>query len=696
MTMMIKVVVVLVLALGAYGYDYKQLNGPPSEFESHRIPNSANGANFQTTANSLFTFGRQSGNLLTYTQDVVVDSSTGFTVSLLTPNIENTVATMIDPSGNAVDMKAHQQTTYWPVGDGVAEDLGYIYSFKNPAVGIYKITISLTATEEEFEEMLSKSTAPASTNGILLIWNESTDDVYSQLQSYSALTKGDDVGVSSGMYSTKSNLDLLKNVGHVPTFLKDVVSTALLTVRFPNGTFVDFPMHDDGLHGDNLANDGMFGGLFNADVEGVYFMQATLSGTNEDGVSFLRSTEQAVQIVPKSITLTGQVDVDFDMRNQRVVFEIEVEESSLLFDSDAASYQAYLEVSGTQLFTNTIVPIAWTSALVIPRTSSFGRNGAVVHLETDLKWLVEAKALPPFQLNNIVLKEVNSFDPVSMTSAAHTVSMTPEVFAAINASTTVLGATHKIGEHDEQMRFGVRPMHLRKDGKNNLTSPDAQHNLVLLHGYCTKKNPWIASSSVFENGIYFKDFEQSRSHDTFAKLVLDFAASEGSDSYALIGHSQGGIVSTHILNYYWSGVDANGSGRRVQALGSPFQGNSGAGMWAEVLKLLGGCGDNEDLTRDGSLLWLSGLSSEVASQVYFYTTQYDKGGLFGKGYCNTLTNAVLKSPNDGVTENEYAPLPGGNHVNNYVGECHIEDMNWPASYLNESRNKEMNAAAARP
>lgn len=137
--------------------------------------------------------------------------------------------------------------------------------------------------------------------------------------------------------------------------------------------------------------------------------------------------------------------------------------------------------------------------------------------------------------------------------------------------------------------------------------------------------------------------------------------------------------------------------RKLQSLGTPYQGNSGAGFWAEVLDSLdeNGCGSQEDLTRDGAQMWLSGIASHAAENMYYYTTQYDKGGLFGKGYCNKLTNAVLSSPNDGVTENAYADLEGGNFQGNTVGQCHIDGMNWPASYLDVERNKEMNAAAAR-
>jgi hypothetical protein len=54
-----------------------------------------------------------------------------------------------------------------------------------------------------------------------------------------------------------------------------------------------------------------------------------------------------------------------------------------------------------------------------------------------------------------------------------------------------------------------------------------------------------------------------------------------------------------------------------------------------------GCGRNQDMTTDGAALWYAGISTASIAQANYYTTQYDKGGLFGEGWCNMLTNAML-------------------------------------------------------
>ena len=54
-----------------------------------------------------------------------------------------------------------------------------------------------------------------------------------------------------------------------------------------------------------------------------------------------------------------------------------------------------------------------------------------------------------------------------------------------------------------------------------------------------------------------------------------------------------------------------------------------------------GCGSNNDMSVDGAVLWYAGISAASVAQTNYYTTPYDKGGLFGGGWCNMLTNALL-------------------------------------------------------
>lgn len=161
----------------------------------------------------------------------------------------------------------------------------------------------------------------------------------------------------------------------------------------------------------------------------------------------------------------------------------------------------------------------------------------------------------------------------------------------------------------------------------------------------------------------------------------------------MLGHSQGGIVSLHTLNHYWTALDAAAAGgRKIQSVGSPYYGNSGMATFGGLLELLGGCDTNFDLSLDGAALWMAGISAASLAQTNFYVTEYKPGFLAS---CNALVNLVLNKPNDGVAETKYSVLTSGNNHGITQGECHVPDMKFPPAYWNKGRNAIMNSNAAR-
>jgi len=182
------------------------------------------------------------------------------------------------------------------------------------------------------------------------------------------------------------------------------------------------------------------------------------------------------------------------------------------------------------------------------------------------------------------------------------------------------------------------------------------------------------------------------------KKIVAFCETHNLGDFSVIGHSQGGMVGTHLRNYYWSGLDgvSPASDKRIiQSLGTPYQGCSMAGSAANLGKVFGvGCGTNNDLAPDGARLWLSGISMDTRKLVHYYTTSYQQGKLFGD-YCNMAVNAVLQWPNDGVTENVFTPLVGGNNEGNVQKQCHTTEMGYTAQYYDNTRNSVMNKFAAR-
>jgi len=251
-------------------------------------------------------------------------------------------------------------------------------------------------------------------------------------------------------------------------------------------------------------------------------------------------------------------------------------------------------------------------------------------------------------------------------------------------------------EITEEMLWGKNP-HPKK-----IRSRDAEDsnvpNLLLLPGYCTDVNPFQNKQHTFTQAA-FPVSKGNYDHDEYADIMIDAAKKLGMDSYSVIGHSQGGLVGTHMLNFVWTGMDnvsAQGDAKRkVQTVASPFQGNSAAGSTANLGEIFGvGCGASTDLSRDGAVLWLSGIGTLARKQVHFYTATYEQGNFFGD-WCSLPMNLVLEWPNDGVTELKYAPLPGGVDMGNVEKWCHSTEMTYPPVCDDEKRNAEMNRNAAR-
>jgi len=217
----------------------------------------------------------------------------------------------------------------------------------------------------------------------------------------------------------------------------------------------------------------------------------------------------------------------------------------------------------------------------------------------------------------------------------------------------------------------------------------------LVHGYCANVNPWTSEKADFTDATYFLEPLKSMTTQAFTDLVVKYAEKTGMTRFGGVGHSQGGSVLAHMKNYYHTGLDASSSGKRIQTVGTPWMGCSGAGSAANLIEMFGyGCGENFDLTTDGSKLWLAGITPATKKEISFYTTTYKQGTFFGD-YCSLATNMVLKWPNDGTSELSLAVLSGATNMGNKEKWCHTTDMAYPAQYADHTRNKQMNTNAAR-
>jgi len=450
----------------------------------------------------------------------------------------------------------------------------------------------------------------------------------------------------------------------------------------PDGNEQEITMDDTGMSFDLLANDGVYGAKFTVPETGMYRITTLFEGTLEDGTPFMRSAEHAmvavedsVSIVQSSVAIMHAASAASSDDQFSVFVPVKGEEAKLL--------RVYAEVYGTVPGTTELKAACWVGGYVAIENSQ-------VELEINKRWLATAGVAAPIVLKQLALYDGDYHVPLA------TAATLPVSGGQLNLARTIPAP-----EPTDEMRHGVRPARYFPETARKLRSANAtaQPSLVLLHGYCARDNPWVRKTPIeFTDYVAYEDLNRSDLTHQYATKVVQ--AYDALPSYGLVGHSQGGMTSLHIRNFFWSPNDAvvtDGATatRPVQSMGSPYHGVSGAGAALDLGALFGvGCGENFDLTTDGANLWQSGLESTSVAETFFYTTVYKYTFLHPR-YCNLASNLVLKWPNDGTAEYEQCLLPGATHVDNTEGECHSVDMKWPPQTENARRNKEINAAAAR-
>eukprot|EP01113_Clastostelium_recurvatum_P023978 TRINITY_DN285_c0_g1_i1.p1 TRINITY_DN285_c0_g1~~TRINITY_DN285_c0_g1_i1.p1 ORF type:complete len:679 (-),score=177.83 TRINITY_DN285_c0_g1_i1:96-2132(-) len=671
-------VVVAWLGVVCASMETKKLAGPPSEFPFHELPDPVQG-----TLSSLSAFIsvdlEVTGDEMAWKAEIPVDAEEVFMLTLLSPLEDDLTITLIDPTGKDVDLASLAQAGTFPLDEITVPATNYVLS--RPVVGMYQVELSGPVRGAPYHT-LSSSEPDA-----YLIWfNYATSDsvvLHTHLNTYENLHVGQQVGLVSYLTDAADRADT-SNPNWTERFLisekarlRDVVIVgAELSVVMPDGTEINEVMHDDGLHNDGDDDDDIYGGHVTASEPGLYTMQSTFYGKDDEGTVFVRSTQHLIQVVTDTAELTGTAEGT--LNGDRLFVNVAVTSPV------GASYKAYAQVWGTQ--GDTMVAACWVGGIV---AVSNGQDAPYVQLEVDANWLHMAGLDAPIELREVRLQDVATSIPVATASSIVVTLPT----GTVTALATFLSSEVRVTDITERMRIGVRPASFRLSG--NSTAQDASGELILLHGYCAERNPWQEREQDFSNGNYFLNPKASVGHDAFAVLVNKYAQSLELKSYALIGHSQGGPVSVHLGNFYWSGLDIPQSGRLIQSVGSPYSGCSAAGSAANIGKLFGvGCGANHDLTVDGSRLWISGISMYYRQRTFYWTSTYLRNQALGD-YCNLAINAILEWPNDGTSELAFTNLPNAYSMGNTDQQCHTVGMKYKPHYLDERRNADMNRNAAR-
>ena len=416
-------------------------------------------------------------------------------------------------------------------------------------------------------------------------------------------------------------------------------------------------------------------GVFLPPIGGVYQVIVNVSGQTQDGVSFARTQWHLVGVSYNDLTYSGYTMFTLSEGYFKIELFIDWREGMDL------TFRVFSEVWG--VVDGEVVPICWIVHLTDVERNSTGSYLLSIYIEPE--WITQF-SVPPniLYLKNLTIEDVNLFTTVLEVKSLE-IDLGKPYYQLMHESVDS-GDFSKCKRNQQQ-----RQQRIAKQDYNY-----TQPNLLLVHGYCAKENPFTVDN--FTNYIAFKDWGQSISNDQFARHLIDFTEETNLTAFSIVAHSQGGLAAVHLYSYYYTGLDSysvsgNGSDRKIQTVGSPYQGTPLAGLLADIGHFFGiMCGSNLELTYEGAQAWLSKVPLHIQQEVHFYRTFYGKR----KKYCNFGTNVVLKGPNDGLVEVGKARLPFGRGEGISPGECHSVNMQWPSQCHNNKRNAEMNTYAARP
>jgi len=635
----------------------KKLAGPPSEFSQY-VPASPSAYpaiqhsaiyNIDLAPNSLYK-GELSKNV-----ELAVDSSQQFSFIIFSSISDSLVLSLSDPNSNPVQLNATQ--TFMPIGDDQLPGLAYI--IPNPIPGVYLLSIKTTSISKKlYNKILSN------TNYDVIIISNNEDDIamHTSLNTFSFVT-----GNRIGLVSLVLNVSEYRN--GVLMAKRGYVTNAEMNVVLPDGQSINEPMFDDGLSDDGEENDGVYGALITATVSGTYIFSATINATNEQGINFARTTQQLVSVVDPTLTLTGSATGTLDSQGGRINVNIGVVAPS------GNKYKVYAEVWGLNNNTQDQIPVSWIGGM------AFVQNDFLT-VELDLNWISMAGASEPLTLKNVAIRDPGT--SVIIAEAAEISVKSDLQLDYIMAKLDLLG---KDDEITDEMRVG------RKPARNHTRLDSITPYVLLVHGYCSQTNPYLAKPSYWKNALYYSDYGANKPNDQFAQEVMTWAEAYGVESCAYVGHSQGGMVGLHILDNYWSCIDEISGGYVIQSVGTPYYGCSAAGSAASLGKAFGaGCGANADLSTNA--LWIGTITNHSRQSVNYYTSSYKLGQIFGD-YCNLAMQAVLDFPNDGTCEFDKAQLSGGNNKGNKEQWCHTTGMHYTSECQDTTRLASMSANVAK-
>lgn len=479
----------------------------------------------------------------------------------------------------------------------------------------------------------------------------------------------------------------------IPEALAEAKIEGRLVLGTPDGAQLSLPLAE---RGDPKQDAGVVSVRLPELKAGTYTAQLQIRATLPDGTVFDRTSEQIIPVLRPALALTERVSSQvLDDTRLALTFGAEA------LDALPSEVYVYAQVWGRGRG-GELAPAGWVGGLAAPALQDDGRIQLTLTL--DARWLALAGVQAPLELREARLQDSETAVPISILPKAAVEGQELPKAAFSDPKTVDLadpslhqGRPPAVSTRTAQTRApasGAQPggLHLaafhgeprRARGQAAPRQQVGGDGILLVHGYCSGP-VWPAAQ--FDDGptAVFADFNQNRSHHTFAELIRDQGNLAFSDSFAVVAHSQGGAAALEMYTHYWTKLDNSLAPRRIQSLGTPYQGSQLAGVLALIGQIFGfGCGVNMNLTVPGSLLWLSTIPIWARNEVYYSTTAHGRWWIF-ELFCHA-TSFILPGIDDGVVAVAFAQLPGGHNQGTTRKQCHTGGMAYGAQYNDSGRN----------
>jgi len=664
----------------------KHVAVPPHQIHEQQLKNSAEKGAFSHSTMLPISFSSATSKSLSNStilqeieQNIYFDNRDGAPLLFLGPDSNNWQLSVTTPLGQEILNERTNRGSQLPtesINMGGQSFTGKRLEMNNAISGHYKITLSREVSSTiSSTKLAATDSAP---DGYLLFKGDPQFKIYSHLDSnmtlqnkpLSLIAYALDVGNEE---SQRASL-LSKQA------LNSSITSATVTITTPSKQQLTLALKDDGMNGDRIAGDGKYSSRIPTDEVGVYTSQVQVSGIRPDGIRFSRTVTELYPVESQSYGLKPTAANLALNGGTKATISVPVSRKK-----DSGSVYLAGELWGTNQLGERQVA-AWIGGVVSPAKDA---STTTLDIGFDTRWLTRQSLKPPFALKSIRLQSLENNVPIAQLNKLQislTASTVEELAQRSESNKSTDSEISSVADISLDMLMGTAPVSTEARIKATSTP-----KLLLVHGYCSGGNTWQTSS--FSNSTLFQDYNQNRSHEEFAQLLLGFGAPYS--SYGIVAHSQGGAAALHLYSRYWSGLDYATGGRIIQSVGTPYQGTALAGNLAALGSVFGaGCGTNTDLTYSGAANWLATIPSWARAEVDYYTTSFNTKW-WRYDYCHLATDLFLDDPEDGTTEKWSGQLSGAVNKGHKKGWCHTSGMRDPAQYSDSSRNSSMNSNAAR-